>query len=89
MISIKSLCYESVNIGEKMNIKYFNETDTLLIILNKNEVFETKDLNENVLYETDRNNQLVSITIEHAKKFTQVDSFSFQKVINKELAIAA
>lgn len=63
-----------------MKITYFKDTDTLLVNFNSNEITETKDLNENVLVETDKNGNVVSITIEHAKKQTEISSFSFNQV---------
>jgi uncharacterized protein YuzE len=45
-----------------------------------NEIAETKDLNENVLVETDKNGNVVSITIEHAKKQTEISSFFFNQI---------
>jgi len=47
---------------------------------NNNEITETKDINENVLVETDKNGNVVNITIEHAKKQTEITSFSFNQV---------
>ena len=63
-----------------MDIKYFSDTDTLLIDFTHDEIVETKDLNENILIELDKNGALVSMTIEHAKKRMDVESFSYQKV---------
>ncbi len=61
-----------------MNIKYFPDTDTLLINLSDNKITETKDLNENILVELDEAGRLVSMTIEHAKKQTDVSEFSYR-----------
>ena len=63
-----------------MDIKYFSDTDTLLIDFTDDEIAETKDLNENILIELDKHGALVSMTIEHAKKRMDVESFSYQKV---------
>ena len=63
-----------------MKITYFEDTDTLLVYFNDNEIFETKDLNENTLLELDQNGTLVSMTIEHAKQQTEVSSFTFNQV---------
>ena len=49
-----------------MKITYFKDTDTLLVNFNENEITNTKDLNENVLVEMDKNGNVVSMTIEHA-----------------------
>jgi uncharacterized protein YuzE len=65
-----------------MEITYFKDTDTLLVNFNNNEITETKDLNENILVELDKNGNVVSMTIEHAKQQTEISSFSFNQVEN-------
>ncbi|MGD0897724.1 MAG: DUF2283 domain-containing protein [Thermoguttaceae bacterium] len=61
-----------------MKVKYFPDTDTLLVTLNDKEIAETRDLNENVLVELDNQGSVVSVTIEHAKQQTDVSEFSYQ-----------
>jgi len=51
-----------------MQIKYFQDTDTLLINFSDNSIAETEDLNENTLIELDEIGNVVSITLEHFKK---------------------
>lgn len=63
-----------------MQIKYYQDTDTLLINFNDNEIAETKDLNENILVELDKSGNIVSMTLEHAKNITNVFDLSFQQV---------
>ncbi|MCL5992227.1 MAG: DUF2283 domain-containing protein [Bacteroidetes bacterium] len=63
-----------------MQIKYFQDTDTLLINFNDNEIAETKDLNENILVELDKSGNIVSMTLEHAKNIANVFDLSFQQV---------
>jgi len=63
-----------------MNIKYFHDTDTLLVTLTNHDVAETKDLSENVLVDVDRDGNVVSLTIEHAGEQASMDSFSYQQV---------
>jgi uncharacterized protein YuzE len=63
-----------------MQIKYFQETDTLLINFNNNLISETKDINENVLVELDKNGNVVSMTLEHAKNIANVNDLSYQQV---------
>ena len=67
-----------------MEIKYFPDTDTLLIDFSDREIIETKDINENILVEFDSNGELVSMTIEHAKNHMDVDSLSFHRVIKQD-----
>ena len=61
-----------------MNVKYFADTDTLLVDFSDNEIAETRDLTENVLVELDKQGRLVSMTIEHAKQQMNVTEFSYQ-----------
>ncbi|MBN1556380.1 MAG: DUF2283 domain-containing protein [Phycisphaerae bacterium] len=61
-----------------MQAKYFPDTDTLLLTFSRNEIVETFDLNENVLVEVDKDNHVVSMTVEHAAQQTDVNEFSYQ-----------
>ena len=61
-----------------MQAKYFTDTDTLLLTFNRNDIVETYDLNEDVLVEVDKDGHVVSMTVEHAKKQTDVNEFSYQ-----------
>jgi uncharacterized protein YuzE len=63
-----------------MELKYFPDTDTLLINFSQKEIVETRDINENILIELDRDGQLVSMTIEHAKQHIDIENFSYQNV---------
>jgi uncharacterized protein YuzE len=62
-----------------MKVKYFPDTDTLLINFSENDIVEARDLNEDVLIELDENGHVVSMTIEHAKQQTDVSEFSYQQ----------
>jgi uncharacterized protein YuzE len=70
-----------------MKIKYFPDTDTLLIDFANREIVETKDVNENILVELDSDGELVSMTIEHAKNQMDVDSVSFQRVVSDSRSV--
>ena len=63
-----------------MKITYFEDTDTLLVYFNDNEIVETKDINENTLLELDVDGKVVSMTIEHAKNQTEISSFTFNQI---------
>jgi len=65
-----------------MKITYFKDTDTLLVNFNNNEITETKDLSENVLVELDKNGNVVSMTVEHARQQAEITDFSFTQVEN-------
>ena len=61
-----------------MKVRYFPDTDTLLINFSDNKIAETRDLNENILIELDDEGRLVSMTVEHAKQQMNVTEFSYQ-----------
>lgn len=63
-----------------MKVRYFADTDTLLITLSDKRIAETRDLNDNILVELDDDGRLVSMTIEHATQQTDIREFSFQQV---------
>ena len=63
-----------------MEIKYFHDTDTLLINFTGNAIVETRDLNEDTLIELDGDGRLVSMTIEHAKQQANILDFSYQQI---------
>lgn len=51
-----------------MKIRYFSDTDTALLEFSESEVAETKEINEDIYIDLDKDGNLVSMTIEHAKK---------------------
>ena len=61
-----------------MKVRYFPDTDTLLVTFSDRRIVETRDLSENVLVEFDEDGHVVSMTIEHAKQQTDVSEFSYQ-----------
>jgi uncharacterized protein YuzE len=61
-----------------MNVKYFPDTDTLLVNFSDRKIVETRDLTENILVELDEQGRLVSMTVEHAKQQMNVTEFSYQ-----------
>lgn len=61
-------------------MKYFSDTDTALVEFNDNEIQETKEVSENIYIDLDTNGNLVSMTIEHAKRNTKLPDFSFQEI---------
>lgn len=63
-----------------MKVKYFPDTDTVLVTLNNQPVTETKDLDENTMLDLDSNGNLVSITIEHARERADITHFSFEQI---------
>ena len=60
-----------------MKIRYFSDTDTALIEFSDAPVAETKEITENLYIDLDKNGNLVSMTIEHAKKQAHISEISF------------
>jgi uncharacterized protein YuzE len=63
-----------------MNIKYFQDTDTLYIEFRKGEIAETRDLDENTLLDVDSDGNIVALTMEHARQRADIPQFSFEQV---------
>ena len=63
-----------------MKIRYFSDTDTLLIEFRAATVAETRDLDENTVLDVDADGNICSITIEHASKRTDAPHFSYEQV---------
>ena len=63
-----------------MKIRYFEDTDTLLIELKVGSVAETRDLDDDTLLDLDAQGQALAITLEHATQRAELSSFSFDRV---------
>ena len=63
-----------------MKVKYFPDTDTAHVEFNDKEVYETKEISENVYVDLDRNGNLINMTIEHAKANAGLWEFSYQEM---------
>jgi uncharacterized protein YuzE len=63
-----------------MRIRYFADTDTLLIEFRDAPVAETRDLDENTLLDVDAQGNICSITVEHASKRADAPHFSYEEV---------
>lgn len=66
-----------------MKVRYFSDTDTALIEFTDNEVAETKEISENIYVDLDPQGNLVSMTIEHARKNAQLQEFSYQEMASR------
>jgi uncharacterized protein YuzE len=64
-----------------MRIRYFEDTDTLLVEISTRPPVETQALNENVYLDLDENGQVVSLTIEHASLSANVGELLYQRVM--------
>jgi uncharacterized protein YuzE len=63
-----------------MKIRYFEETDTMLIQFRDAPVAESRDLDEDTVLDLDAKGNICAITIEHASQRADAPQFSFEKV---------
>lgn len=64
-----------------MRVKYFPDTDTALLEFTENPIKETREISRNIYIDLDSNENLVSMTIEHARENARLSEFSFQEII--------
>ncbi len=63
-----------------MKMSYFQETDTLYIEFKEADVVETKDLDQSTLLDVDAEGNIISITVEHASKRTDVHQLTLSGI---------
>jgi uncharacterized protein YuzE len=63
-----------------MRIRYFKDTDTLLIEFKQAQVVETRDLDENTVLDLDAHGNICAITLEHASERAGIPQFSYEQV---------
>jgi uncharacterized protein YuzE len=63
-----------------MKVRYFVDTDTLLIEFRVAPVAETRDLDENTVLDVDAQGNICSITVEHASQRADAPHFSYEEV---------
>ena len=63
-----------------MNIKYFQETDTLYIEFRKGEIAETRERDEKMTLDVDADGNVCAFTVEHASDRADIPHFSFEQV---------
>jgi len=63
-----------------MKIRYFTDTDTLLIEFKDLPVAETRDLDENTVIDVDAEGNICAITVEHASARTDIPQFSYEQI---------
>ncbi len=63
-----------------MKIKYFEDTDTAHLEIGQGIVAETRELSEDVYLDFDADGQVVSITLEHASRRSDLSEISFQRL---------
>ena len=68
-----------------MKIKYFSDTDTALIEFTDKPIKETREISANVYIDVDNDDNLVSLTIEHAKVMAHLPDISYQQIEKNEI----
>jgi len=63
-----------------MRIRYYEDTDTLLMECREAPVAETRDLDENTVLDLDADGNIHAITVEHASKRAGIPQFSYEQV---------
>ena len=63
-----------------MKVRYFADTDTLLIEFRDAPVVETRDLDENTVLDIDAQGNICAITVEHASQRAGAPRFSYEQV---------
>ena len=62
-----------------MKVRYFADTDTLLIEFLDSPVAETRDLDENTVLDVDVKGNICAITVEHASQRAGAPQFSYEQ----------
>ncbi|MBW1726365.1 MAG: DUF2283 domain-containing protein [Deltaproteobacteria bacterium] len=63
-----------------MKVKYFSDTDTAHVEFTDKDVYETKEISENIYIDIDDKGNIVSMTIEHAKANAGLWEISYQEM---------
>jgi uncharacterized protein YuzE len=63
-----------------MKVRYFSDTDTLLIEFRDAPVIETRDLDDNTVLDVDSQGNICSITVEHASQRAGAPQFSYEQI---------
>jgi len=63
-----------------MKVKYFSDTDTAHVEFTNKDVYETKEISENIYIDIDEKGNIVNMTIEHAKANAGLWEFSYQEM---------
>jgi uncharacterized protein YuzE len=63
-----------------MKVKYFKDTDTALLEFAESTVEETVEISDSVYVDLDRSGNLVSMTIEHASRVSQLPVLTLETI---------
>lgn len=61
-----------------MDVRYFEDTDTLPVDFSDKEIVETRDAGEDLLIELDGDGKIVSLIVEHAGEHIDVLKLSYE-----------
>jgi len=67
-----------------MKVKYFEDTDTILIEFSDREAAETIEVSENLYIDVDKDGKIVAITLEHASEQTDFSEISFSQLFRSK-----
>ncbi len=68
-----------------MIVKYFPDTDTAYIEFTDLPVEDIKEVSENIYIDIDKEGDLVSMTIEHARANANLQEFAYQEMAAQEV----
>ncbi|PYS61414.1 MAG: hypothetical protein DMF76_11115 [Acidobacteria bacterium] len=63
-----------------MKVQYFQDTDTLYIEFKAAGIAQSKDLDENIILDLDRDGNIFGITLEHASQRADIPRFSYEQI---------
>ena len=63
-----------------MKVKYFRDTDTALLEFSEQPIEQTREIGENVYIDLDKNGNLVSMTIEHARQLASLPGVVVEEI---------
>ena len=72
-----------------MKIKYFSDTDTALMEFSDKAVMETREINDNIYIDLDKDGGLVSLTVEHARDQANLPDLSYQQIEKRSQTIGS
>ncbi len=67
-----------------MKVKYFEDTDTILIEFSNREVTETIEVSENLYVNVDKDGKIAALTLEHASEQTDFSEISFSTLFRSK-----
>ena len=63
-----------------MKVQYFEDTDTLYIEFQSQQIAQTRDLDENTLLDLDANGNVCAITFEHASQRADISRLQVEGI---------